>query len=414
MRARLRSRRPARRGNYAILFVLMIPVILGFGALAVDISFMRLAQSQTQDVADAAGQAALLVLRRTADQAQSQAAAEAVVANNVIAGEAGTLDDIVFGVWDESAANPVFVPDNARPNAVRVRVTRADENAAPLFLARIWGYETFETAGTSTSAARTLHAILVMDITNSWAPTNFRNASTAAVRFLDTVAAANGPNDLLGMTIFTNRFGWEFTPFFQLDNAGQTAAARAQWAAMRTASKAGNGNNWPTACNLNTGSNQNNFNSPAGGCYPNMPREYRDEPGTDHTTGLMMARTMFLEQADPTAFRVQLILTDGQPNGIGAAGTTRGSQGFVESRWREYLGPVPHTSNAIRTDTIALSQQMWDDLRVHTYIISFVSDDWFMHDVPQGQGYYVLTSNSASLIPIFEDVANSLPMAIVE
>ncbi len=158
----------------------------------------------------------------------------------------------------------------------------------------------------------------------------------------------------------------------------------------------------------------NNFNSPLGGCYPNMPREYRDEPGTDHTTGMAMAWQMFDERTDPGAFRVQVVLTDGLPNGLGNPGGTRGSQGYTEDRWREYAGPMPHSSSAIHNDSIAMTQAMWDESRIHTYVVSFVADHWFMDQMPQGQGYYVRTTSATALAPIFEEIANSLPMAVVE
>ena len=106
--------------------------------------------------------------------------------------------------------------------------------------------------------------------------------------------------------------------------------------------------------------------------------------------------------------------SDGQPNGINAYGTTRGTQGYVEERWREYRGPVPHTTTNIRADSVALTQDMWDEMQVHTWVVSFVSDAQFMDDMTTGQGWYSNTSSAAALVPIFEDIANSLPIAIVE
>src|SRR5690606_26868142 len=132
------------------------------------------------------------------------------------------------------------------------------------------------------------HVVLVMDITNSWNPRNFEYARAAAVQFYDTMAASAGPYDKIGMSVFTGRYGWEFTPLTRMHDATD-AGVRAQWADMKTASKSGTGTNWPDYCWTNT---TNNFSSPSGGCYPNMPREYTDEPGTDHTTGIEMAARM--------------------------------------------------------------------------------------------------------------------------
>ena len=43
-----------------------------------------------------------------------------------------------------------------------------------------------------------------------------------------------------------------------------------------------------------------------------------------------------------------------------------------------------------------------------------MQNDPFMETMPKGIGYYTNTSNSAALVTIFEDIANSLPMAIVQ
>ncbi|MFT6142722.1 MAG: hypothetical protein ACJAZO_003086 [Myxococcota bacterium] len=406
-----------RRGNYAVLFVLAIPVVLGFGALAVDTSFIRLSQSQTQDVADAASQAALVELRRTGSTALAREAALAVVDLNIIAGAAGTLKDLEFGVWDEdgSSDGDRLLPADD-PNAVRATVAREGGQAIPLFLAKIWGYNSFTVERNATSASRKLQVVLVMDITNSWSPRNFDNARIAAMEFFDTIADSHGPDDQIGMSLFSNRFGWEFTPLTGFDDDATVASMRADWDGLRTASKAGEmQSGWPSRCSQNSGANQNNFAAPSvGGCFPNMPREYRDEPGTDHSTGMQMAYTMFDDGFDTTAFRVMLVLTDGQPANLRNPGVARELDGYTETRWREYLGPAPRSAADIRTESVAIAQEMWDDLNVHTYVVSFKQDDAFMRSMAQGQGYFIRTDNSNALVPIFRDIANSLPLALVE
>lgn len=417
-RPQIRQRRPdsGRRGNFAILFAMAIPVIVGFGALSIDTSFIRLAQSQTQDVADAASQAALIELRRTGDVSLARQAAEDVVALNNIGGQPGELTQLEFGAWDEDAdpnsSDPLLTAEV--PNAARAWVARRGNNSVPLHLSTLWGYESFEVERMATSASRKLQVIVVLDITNSWSSGNFNNARLASLTFFDTISASHGPEDQMGMTVFTNRFGWEFSPLTDFKEPATVASMRADWDGLRTASKAGFSSTWPGNCNVHGDPNRNNFNYPAGGCYPNMPREYLDEPGTDHTTGMMMAWKMFEDEYDPTAFRAMVVLTDGTPNGLNNPGTARGNDGYVEERWREYAGPAPRGANTIRAESIRTAEAMWDDLQVHTFVVSFVADDSFMHAMPQGQGYYVNTSDSAALVPIFRDIANSLPLALVE
>ena len=415
----LRAR--ARRGVYAILFALALVAILGFGALAIDVSYIRLAQMQTQDIADAASQAALFRLRRTADLDEARAAAAAVVAQNRVVGREPSLEDVVFGVWDHTADPPTFVETETRPNAVRVAVARTDDNTVGLFLARLFGVAEADITREATSAARSLHVVLVMDITGSWSRRNFANARAASLAFLDVLESSYGEYDLVGMSVFSGRYAWEYTPMRLMSDEDSDGVARTAWNRLEVASKGGTPRAYPTACaehpNTPAGRNsrRNDFTAPVGGCYPAMPREYTDEPGTDHTTGITLARTMFEEEIDPTAFRAMVVLTDGIPNGLAAGhGTFRTQLGYNETRWRQFRGPVPHSSAQVRSESNVLTQQMYDELGVNTWVVSFVENDAFMETMPKGLGYYVNTSSSAALVPIFEDIANSLPMAIVQ
>ncbi len=410
-----RQRGDARRGNFIVMIAMVLVALLAFGALAVDVSYVRYAQGQAQDVADAASQAAVMVLRKTGDQDQARDAAGHIVAANWIAGGQGTLDDIDFGVWDDSTEPGSFSSSNINPNAVHVQVGRHDANSVTMMLGRIFGWDTTDVYGQATSATRSLQVILVMDITGSWSQRNFHNARAASLAFWQVIKDSHSDWDQIGMTVFTNRFGWEYTPLtFVKNDTGQIST---QWAKLNVASKAGQDAD-PydnTECSQNASPDQNNFSSPVvGGCYPDMPREYRDEPGTDHTTGMEMAATMFSESHLPTAYKAMVVLTDGYPNGVGSAGTARGADGYSEARWREYLGPAPHSTAEIKVDSIDLTAKMWSEQRVHTWVVSFVADDWFMHDMVRGDGYFQLTSSSSALIDIFEDIALSMPVAIVE
>lgn len=401
-----------RRGSVALISAGALVVLLGFGALAIDVAYMRLAQAQCQDVADAASVAALWALRQTGDEAEAQAAAEAVIANNVVAGENPTLTSIEFGDWDP--AGRVLMEDGETPNAVSVTVGRRGGNSVSLFLGQLWGHGSISVSGQATAAARNLHVVLVMDITNSWQRPDYYNAREAAVAFYDTIEGTHGPFDKVGMTVFTGRYAWEFTPMTLLDDAQDDGSVRAQWVAMETASKAGRDASNSRGCDLHSGDMKNDFSDPEGGCFPDMPREYRDEPGTDHTTGLEMARQMFQEEDDETAYRALVVLTDGYPNGIGSRhGETRDDEGWQEP-WREWRGPVPHSTSEVKSESVSIAAEMWEDDEVHTWVVSFVADDAFMENMTNGDGYYVNTSDSGALVDIFETIASSLPLAIVD
>ncbi|MFT5582870.1 MAG: Flp pilus assembly protein TadG [Cognaticolwellia sp.] len=408
-----RTRR--RGGNYAILLAFAIVVVLGFGAIAVDTSYMRLAKSQAQDVADAASQAALIVLRRTGSTVEAENAAREVLAQNVVVGSPPALEDITFGTWDPDTST--LTADEVRPNAVQVTVARTGDDSPGLFMAPVFGYPSFNVRGQAVSAARSLHVVVVMDITNSWNPNNFNYAREAAVALYDTLSSTYDDTDMIGMTVFTGRYAWEFTPMTYMADA-ELGTVRSDWENMNTGSKAGDSDAypWPAKCNpYKSGPLKNNFDDTDGGCYSQMPREYLDEPGTDHTAGLAQAAEMFSEQLDTAAFRAMIVITDGYPSGTKSGhGDTRDDAGYVEDRWREYQAVVPHSTSQIESESVDLTAEMWEDQRVHTWVVSFVNDSAFMELMPRGQGYYTVTDDPQVLVPILEDIANSLPLAIVE
>lgn len=399
-----------------MLFALTLIVVLGIGAFAVDLSFMRLAQMQVQDVADAASQAAVIVLRQTGDEEEAEAAAREVTERNFVVGEAPELLSLEWGEWDDTVSPATWTVGAVDANGARVTVGRVDDNEANYVLARIWDYTTFPVQASATSASRSSQVVFVLDITGSWGEGDFYQAREAMLLGLERFAAVASGIDEVGMTIFTNRFAWEYTPLTRISEPGAYEAIEADWAVLNIASKAGVDTDHydKKACKLHSSPNTNNFTNPEGGCYPDMPREYRDEPGTDHSTGIGLARQMFEESDSPAAYRAMIIVTDGRPNGISTAGTARAADDYVEERWREYLGPVPHTTNEIRLDSIAAAEAVWDDLAVHTWIVSYVADDWFMADVPQGDGYYTRTSSAAELSAIIDRILDELPIAIVE
>ena len=146
-----------------------------------------------------------------------------------------------------------------------------------------------------------------------------------------------------------------------------------------------------------------------------MPREYTDEPGTDHSTGVGQAKQMFEESTSRAVYRAMLVVTDGRPNGLGAAsGTIRDSQGYVEDRWREFRGPVPRTKDEIRYATIDATQNLWDTMNVNTWAVTLIQDDWMLDAMVHGDGYKVVISDSSQLAPVIAEILSEMPIAIVQ
>lgn len=438
--------RSKRNGTYTVLMLLSLSILFGFGALSVDVSLMRLAKSQAQDVADAASHAAVLELRQSGDLQRARDAATEVVAANTLVGGVPQLLNMDFGVWDERTR--VFSASNM-PNAVRVQVGRTGSDAVGLLLGPIFGWDSVDVRASATAATKSLQVALVMDITGSWAQKNFVKARDAALAFYDVLEANHGDDDEIGMVVFMNRFGWEYTPFTSLNAAASNhALVRDKWAQLNVGSYAGDyqsawtsgafltskhvackvygtnnsgGSPWSGWCTSGSSCYQkayrDNFSvvGHVGGCFPNMPRYYSDEAGTDHTTGMAMANTMFSATNDPTIYKAMVVLTDGQPNGYGSSTTSlRQTANYTESRFRQYKRSGSHTTAQIEADTPVMARQMYQNLGVNTWFVSFVESRPFMAQSAMGDGWYTVTNTASDIIPIFEEIARALPIAVVE
>lgn len=432
--------RRERRGSYVVLMSSLIVALLGFAALVLDWGRVRIAGAEAQAIADAAAEAAVMALKQEGTEQAARAAAELVVSQNTIAGMEPALLSFDQGSWD----NVSRVWSTNGTNAVRVTVGRAGTEPIGLFLASLFGFDVAEVSRSATAATQRLQVVLVMDITGSWDKDNFYHARTAAVQFLDMLHNAHGSEDLVGMTVFLQRFGWEFTPMTLVSqSAASSSLVRSKWAALNVGSYAGvyqasyesqtskyvscrvygtnntGGSPWSGWCTTGSScyqaSKRDIFTSPSGGCFPNMPRYYSDEGGTDHQTGMQMARTMFLEHPDPFAYRAMIVMTDGIPNSYGStSGSKRASQSYNEARFREYKYTGSRSVSQIETGTQSLADTMYNTDDVNIWFISFVESASFMTASSKGDGYFTVTPDATQLESIFRRIARSLPVTVVE
>jgi hypothetical protein len=419
-----RAPRRQRRGSYNAMVSALLPLVIGFAALSVDVSWLRLADGQAQDVADAASHAALIELRSSGNTADARLAAERIVDENIVGGTTGTIGEITFGAWERGGAG--LDVSSLRPNAVEVEVGRYEDDPVDLNFSRLWGKDSSPVRSRATAATRSLNVVLVMDVTGSF-HREIGQARAAAVRFLDILSDTHGREDRVGMTIYTNRYAWAYSEMFFLDDVGRRAAAREAWGQLDVASKphAGCPNNSTKRDNPAVVVEERYLNWSRGGKKPAMPREYCDEPGTDHHVGVVLGRQLIREIDDPLAYRAMVVLTDGDPNGLepsplqGVEGyeqyeNARDYHGYQEERWREYQGPVPHSRSQIEDASVAQTAAAWTEEEIHVWTVSFRARSAYLGDMPQGDGRFYYTDNASELTPIFEDIARSLPLMIVE
>ena len=116
-------------GSIAVWMAGGLSVIMGIGAISVDIGRIYLEEQRLQATADTAALAAVRAFRANEDTA---AAAMAYVEKNMpssIYGSVLSAADVQEGEWSQDTST--FTPGGATPNAVRVRCGAARPTVTP-------------------------------------------------------------------------------------------------------------------------------------------------------------------------------------------------------------------------------------------------------------------------------------------
>lgn len=124
-------RRRRRRGVYAVITALLLVVLCGFVALAIDLGTVRLTEAQLQAGTDGAAIAGTMKLDGTRDGMSSAVTAAGAVAAankalgsaiNVTSGPEGSA--VTLGTWNSSSRTFTASSSPTAVNAVKVRATR--------------------------------------------------------------------------------------------------------------------------------------------------------------------------------------------------------------------------------------------------------------------------------------------------
>ena len=171
-------------GATAVIIAITLPMLIGFGALAVDVGYMCVTKNELQNVADAAALAATRKLGTiyqgmpydaqqtyvcgvgvgdsNNDIAVIKGVADAVACNNKAGGkhiivfdntEGIDIDHVEIGVWDLSDTPP-FTATFDQPDAVRVTAHRDNAANGPIttFFAKIFGIDNVDVSADATAA----------------------------------------------------------------------------------------------------------------------------------------------------------------------------------------------------------------------------------------------------------------------
>ena len=176
-----RQRGPThRRGVVLVLFLLLLPLVVAFLALAVDIGHLSVVHQELQTAADAAALAAARGLSVDRDEAVRLACAYAQ--KNRANGAAVVLQpsDVELGLWEPSTrVFTVLSPDSTtRGNAVRIttQVSSSRGNAVGLLFAGFLGVPSKDVAASAIAQYGARDIVLTLDYSGSMSyDSQFRN-----------------------------------------------------------------------------------------------------------------------------------------------------------------------------------------------------------------------------------------------
>lgn len=166
-----------RRAVVVFLVVVLIPVLLGFAVLTIDVGVLFNTRADLQNAADAGALAATVILaddRSDAGVAKARAAAiEVIQRHATLGGRPLNIDpaDLVFGKveLDQIANQYKFTPTEVLPNGVHIDIIKSAgsaNGAIPLFFASIFGRKTSDVTASATAAlAGTRDIAVVFDLT---------------------------------------------------------------------------------------------------------------------------------------------------------------------------------------------------------------------------------------------------------
>jgi Ca-activated chloride channel homolog len=168
------SQRADRRGAILVLFGILIVVIFGMVAFAVDVAYMQLVRAELRAATDAAAKAGALELRLTdGNGAAARTAAINIAARNTVGGKALTLNgsEIELGrsVYQGDGTYR-FVANQTPYTSVRVNSNLTANSAmgnVRLFFGNMLGRPTFEPQQVATASQLQQEIVLCLDRSGS-------------------------------------------------------------------------------------------------------------------------------------------------------------------------------------------------------------------------------------------------------
>ncbi len=363
-----------------MLMGVFVLVVMGFAALAVDISYITSAEIQAQGAADAASHAALVAYRGNDSVAEGNMAAGWAVGENLVAAQAATIRPGFpnYGIYNHATGVfcdtcPGFV------NAVEVEVAREGGSALELLLAPLIGFNTEDVDGHSITTQQKKAVMVVNDMSCSMMDGNCGAVGCGAIHvlrlanlaFLQYFVDHPQEDDRLGLTVFAESStapAWgqlveiaSFTPDIVTSMNGLCST----WLT------------WPALCDVTVGGTGAPMPPPTiGGCT---------SPGTGMEGAIVELTNP--AKVDGTFYRAMLLFSDGYANCNGS--TTRATDA-ANTAW----------ANDIHVYAITYSINVGNTTEMESYV--------------RGNGFHIDEADPAQLDDAFRTVAASLPTARVD
>jgi hypothetical protein len=394
-------KRNERRGNYALLMGLLVWIVVGFAAFSVDIALITMAELQAQAAADAASHAALVAFRENFVVAEGNLAANFIMEMDKVAMGTAVIEPGFpqYGQYDFDvhAFNPGLTAMGSA-NAVRVRVSRkGPTNAVELLLAPMYPINkpTHDVIAESITSQQMRAIEVVVDMSCSM----MGSSSTSAVNisrlanlgFLDYLVSHPQEGDMLGITMFAQQAATK--PSAAAPGGGRSNVGTSiPWLPVGyiESNEEEMRDRINGICNTANKSQDPTALCPAGW----HPVVKTIGSCTNGEPALKQAIYQLKTYTDTTYFRGLIFFSDGEPNCDAS-----GAWDEVGAMNRSYAQATAAWNEDISVWTILFHNGWFDPA--------------FMSNMVRGIGFAQISPNAADLPAMYQQVAKSLPTALV-
>jgi hypothetical protein len=410
-------RMKGRRGVFAPMLVFLLLMLLGFGALSLNVARLGQCRVEAESIAASAARAGVMVLRAGGSTGDADGAIVALAAANNVCGTAPSIETIIWGRWDDTVVNPSFVATAIPPNAVRVGLGRAGAGAVETFLGDFIGVNAVDVHGVATAAVRSQHLVVIVEIQQGLSESAFLQVKQGLIDGVDVFGASAAPADKVAIIVTSGPFAWELVPLTSVGDASGLASVQADLQQLALASFAGTqiSTNDGVDCTAASGPSEDDFSSPSGGCYPEMPRRYSDEEGSDLSVALDLARAEFIAEVTTPAVRSVAVFMYKPYSAVPSdAGAARAADSYAETRFTEVAGFVPNDVISLSSQAQTSSAALWSESRASLWVTLYNIGDTGYAALVQGDGWLVDGASATDTGDLIGSIVGASPVGVVQ